>query len=142
MTPTAVALLGVVAVSTLVMAVIQIAMAVYAGRLARRVDTLGRQLEHDIRPLVARAEVVAENAARATTLAVAQVERADRLFTDLSGRVEDTAAAIQSTLLAPAREGRALLAGLGATIGAFRELRQSSRARAARRDEDDPLFIG
>jgi hypothetical protein len=91
---------------------------------------------------VARAEVVAENAARATTLAVAQVERADRLFTDLSGRVEDTAAAIQSTLLAPAREGRALLAGLGATIGAFRELRQSSRARAARRDEDDPLFIG
>lgn len=142
MTTTAVVLLGVIAASTLVMAAIQIAMAVHASRLARRVDALGRQLEQDIRPLVTRAATVAENAARATSLAVAQVERADRLLAGLSGRVEETAAVIQGTLLAPAREGRALLAGLGATIGAFRELRQADRARAARRDDDDPLFIG
>jgi len=141
-TSTAVVLLGIIAVSTLVMAAIQIGIVVYAARLGRKLDAMSRQVEHDIRPLVTKATSVAENAARATSLAVTQVERADRLFADLTGRVEETAAMLQGTLLAPAREGRALLAGLGATISAFRELRQAGRGRSVGRDEDDPLFIG
>lgn len=140
MSTTAVVLLGVIAVATLVMAVIQVGLIVVAGRLARRVDQLSGQFDQQVRPLIARASEIADNAARASALAVVQVERADRLFTDLSRRVGDTVAVVQGGLLAPAREGRALLAGVAAAMSAFRELR-AARARAAA-DEEDPLFIG
>jgi hypothetical protein len=48
---------------------------------------------------------------------------------------------VQRGLLAPAREGRALLAGLAATLGALRELRRLDAERRAQ-EEEDPLFIG
>lgn len=138
----AVVLLGVIAAATLVMALIQVGLIIVAGRMARKVQDLTVRLEQDIRPLITEATAVTANAARASSLAVVQVERADRLFTDLAARVDETAAAIQGTILAPAREGRALLAGVGAALAALRELRQAARARAPRVDEDDPLFIG
>ncbi len=140
MSTTAVVLLGVVAAATLVIAVIQVGLIVVALRLARKVERLSGQFEQDVRPLVAKATEIAESAARASSLAAAQVERADRLFADVSQRVETTVAMVQGSLLAPAREGRALLAGVGAALSAFRELR-AAKARAAA-DEEAPLFIG
>lgn len=139
----AVVLLGVIAVATLTIAVSQIGLMFAFLRVARKVEDLSGRFEQDIRPLVANATTVAGNAARASALAVAQVERADRVFSDLAARVDETAAVIQQVVLTPAREGRALLAGLGAALSAFRELRQAAaRSRALRVDEDDPLFIG
>lgn len=141
MSTTAVVLLGVIAAATLVMAVVQVGLILVAARLARKVEHLSTQLEQDVRPLVVKANTIAENAARASAVAVAQVERADRLFTDLAQRVDDTMAVVQHSLLMPAREGRAILAGVGAALSAFRELRAAARARAGA-DEEDPLFIG
>ena len=139
----AVFLLGVVALATTAIAVSQVALAIYFGRLARRVEELALRFEQDLRPLVTNATAVATHAARASALAAAQIERADRLFADLAARVDETAAVIQGVVLAPAREGRALLAGLAAALHAFRELRQAAaRTRALRAEEDDPLFIG
>ncbi|RPJ69477.1 MAG: hypothetical protein EHM24_18460 [Acidobacteria bacterium] len=139
----AVFLLGVIAFSTLAIAVSQIGLFIYLGRLWHNVEEQSRRLERDIRPLLTDASTVANNAARASALAVAQVERADRLFSELAGRVDETAAVIQQVVLAPAREGRALLAGFGAALSAFRALREASaRNRALRAEEDDPLFIG
>jgi hypothetical protein len=138
---TGVVLLGVIAGATLVMAIIQVGLIVFAGRLARKVDQLSTRLEQDIRPFIANATEVAGNAARATSLAVLQMERADELIAGLSQRVEDTARVIQGTLLAPAREGRALLAAIGATIGALREERQG-RPQGPGVEDEDPLFIG
>jgi hypothetical protein len=57
-------------------------------------------------------------------------------------RADQAAAALQAAVVAPVREARALLAGLGAGFAAFRELRQEARARAGRADEDEALFIG
>lgn len=142
MSVTAEVLLTVIAIATLTMAVIQVTLLVLAGRLGRRVEQLSRQIENDIRPLLANASTVAENAARASALAVVQVERADRLFQELSQRVEDTMAIVQGTLLAPAREGRALLAAVTAAFGAFRELRLAQRSRSQAVDEEESLFIG
>ena len=139
MTTTAVALLGVVAAATLVMAIIQVGLILVALRLARKVEHLSDRLEQDIRPLVAKAHAIAESAARASSLAVAQAERADRPFADFSRRAEDTAAVLQRTVLAPAREGRALMAGVGAAFTAYQQLRRTRRAGG---DEEDPLFIG
>jgi hypothetical protein len=135
-----VVLLGVIAVSTLTMALIQVGTIVYAARLGRRLEELAGRLERDIRPVIEAAATATSNATRATALAAAQVERADRLFANLAVRIDDTAASLQRGLLAPAREGRALLAGFAATLSAIREMRSASQRRS--QEDEDPLFIG
>ena len=136
--------LGIIALAVSVMAAIQIGIVVYGGRLARRVDTLATQVERDVKPLLAHLTTIGEEAARASTLAAAQVERVDRLFADVSLRVEETAHAVQSAIVAPAREGLALVSGVRAAFAAVRGMRQSpaAPARSASHDDDDPLFIG
>lgn len=141
MSTTAVVLLGCIAAATVVMAVIQVGLVVVAVRLGRKVQELGARIEQDVKPLVANATLVSANAVRATELAVAQVERADRLFSDVARRVDETSRVLQSTILTPAREGRALLAAIGAAIGAVRQGRRAPESPAMA-DEDDPLFIG
>jgi hypothetical protein len=138
---TAVVLLGVIAMATLVMAAIQVALVVVGLRLAKQVQDLGTRIERDIRPLVANAATVASNAARASELALTQVERADRVFSDLAQRIDDTSRLVRGAILAPAREGRAVLAAIGAAVGVFRDA-QRPRSNSSSPDEDDPLFIG
>ncbi len=139
MSTTAVVLLGIIASATLIMAIVQVGLIIVAARLGKKVEHLSGQLEQDVRPLVAKANEIAEHAARASALAVVQVERADRLIADVSQRMEETVGALQRTLLAPAREGRALMAGVAAAMTACRELRRARRPGA---EEEDPLFIG
>lgn len=140
MSQTAVVLLAIIAVATLVMALVQVGLIVVVARLGKKLDQVATQIEQEVRPIIAKANAVAENAARVSSLAVVQVERADRVFADLSRRVDESVALVQHRLLLPAREGRAVLAGVGAALAAFRELR-AARARAAA-EEEDPLFIG
>ena len=135
-------LLGIIAVAVLVMAVVQVGVLVYAARLARRVDRLTAQIEQDIKPIFADLHSLTTDAARAMALAVAQVERADRLLSDVASRVEQTFEMLQTTILRPLRDGAALLAGLRAALAAFRDLRDAGRARSAAVDEEDALFIG
>jgi hypothetical protein len=135
--------LGVIALAVTVMAAIQVGIVVYGQRLARRVDALATQVDRDIKPLLAHLTTIGEEAARASSLAAAQVERVDRLFADVTLRVEETAHAVQSAIVAPAREGMALLAGVRAAVQAVRGLRQpDTPTRSTAHDEDDPLFIG
>ena len=134
--------LGIIAVAVLVMAAIQVAAVVLAARTARRVDRLADRLEQDLRPIVTNLQAMTSEAARASALAVAQLERADRLFSDLGSRIEQILVAVQDTLIAPAREGFAWLTGLKAALSAFRELQKSAPATAPTVDEDDALFIG
>jgi hypothetical protein len=133
--------LGVIALATLVMAVIQVSALVFAGRLAARIDRLAAQVEQEIKPLLASLVEVGENARRTTSLAAAQAERADRVFADVARRVDETIAVLQNSLVAPAREGRALLVAVRAALEAFRELR-AARARSLRHEDEDALFIG
>jgi hypothetical protein len=139
-TATADVLLGLIAVATLAMAAVQIGLVILAVRLARQVQDLRASLDGEIRPLIVNLSAASQNVARATELAVTQIQRVDRLFGDLAHRLDDATRLVQSTLLAPLREGRALLAAVGAALGAMREMRPA-------RDEplpsdDDPLFIG
>lgn len=133
--------LGLIAAAVVIMAAIQVAAIVFAMRAARRVsDAIGR-LEQHVKPIVADLQAVSAQAARATSMAVAQVERADQLITDLSRRVEETAAAVQSSVVAPAREGFALVQGIIAAISAFRPA-SAPRSRPIPAEDEDPLFIG
>jgi len=135
--------LGIIALSVLVMAVIQVGAVVYGARLAKRVDLLTDRIEREVTPVFSHLQTMSAEVARASTLAAQQVERADRLFADVSVRLEETVAVLQSAVITPARQGFAVVTGLKAALGVFRERTDATaRRRAGRADEDDPLFIG
>ena len=133
--------LGVIALATLATAIVQIALIVAAGRVARRVERLANQFEQDVKPLFAHLNAIGRDASRAAALATLQVERADKLFGDVAARVEQVLNGVQATLDTPAREGRALLSAFRAGLQAIRELRQKGRGRQGRGDDEDALFI-
>ena len=87
--------LGVIAVATLTTAVAQIWLIIAAGMMARRVGRIVDQLERDVKPLFGHLNAIGNDASRAVALATAQVERADKLFGDLTVRVEDTINMVQ-----------------------------------------------
>jgi hypothetical protein len=136
--------LGIIALATLVMAVVQVLVASYAARLGQQVERLTRQVEQDIKPLLANLDAVSKDASRASSLAVAQIERVDRLMADVMRRVDETITIVQQLIIAPAREGRAVLSAVAAAIAAFREIASGGNraTRSSRVEDEDPLFIG
>jgi hypothetical protein len=134
--------LGIIALATLTMAAIQVGVIVYGWTLARRVNRLLAQVEHEMKPLAENLNAMARDAARISGLAAGQIERVDRLVTDLALLFEQTATTVQDAVLRPIREGAAVLAGVRTALDAFRELSGRPRARRARSEEDDALFIG
>jgi hypothetical protein len=133
--------LGVIAAATLAMAVVQIGVLVAAGRLARRVEALADQFEHEVKPLFGHLDAIGRDASRAAALATAQVERADQLFGDVAMRIDQTLNSLQASLRTPAREGRAIVSALKAVFQALREIRRRARSGQSRAEEEDALFI-
>jgi hypothetical protein len=133
--------LGVIAVATLAIAVSQIAVIVLANQATRRIAELAEQFERDLRPLYGQLNSIGNDAARAASLAAAQVERVDHLFGDVALRFEQTLKAVQDTVIGPVREGRAVLSAFRAALEAIRELRRNGRSRPGRAEDDDALFI-
>ena len=132
--------LGVIAVATLAIAIAQIGVIIAAGLMARRIGRMVEQLERDVKPLFGHLNAIGSDASRAVALATAQVERADKLFSEVAVRVEQTLNVVQTSIGGPAREGRAMLAAFRAALQAVRELR-NGRARHGRGDDEDALFI-
>jgi hypothetical protein len=133
--------LGIIAAATAIMAVIQIGAIIAIARIAGQVRDLVVTLHQDIRPLIARANAIADEAQKTAVLATAQAHKIDRLVTDLSQRVDETTAIIQQAIVTPAREGLALFAAVKAGLAALRGLRDL-RGRHSAMDDDDALFIG
>lgn len=133
--------LGVIALATLTMALVQVSVIVYGWMLARRISRLVGQIEQEMKPLADSLNAMARDAARTTALAAAQVERVDQLFTELTTKIERTASTIQKSIVSPLREGAAVMTGIRAAIEVFRDLTRSRSARG-RNEEEDTLFIG
>jgi hypothetical protein len=133
--------LGVIALATLIMALIQVGAIVFVARLGRQMQQLATTVQQDIRPLIARANAIAEEASKTAALATAQAQKIDRLVTDLTRRADETTAIVQQAIIAPAREGLALVAAFKAGMGALRSMRDA-RARSAGVEDEDALFIG
>jgi hypothetical protein len=138
-------LLGLIAAGVLLMAGGQVTAVIMAIRATRRVgDTLNR-LEDSIRPIVSNVQQMSEDAARATAIATAQVAKAERMMDDVSRKIDETMDMVQHAILAPARNGMAMLEGLKAAFGAFFGGGNSGRRRSPRPAsvaEDDASFIG
>ncbi|HET7694364.1 MAG TPA: hypothetical protein VFK57_01545 [Vicinamibacterales bacterium] len=134
------AFLGVIAVSTALMAVMQIGALVVLARVALQVREIVATLQKDIRPLIGRANQIADEASKTAALASAQAQKIDRLVTDLTRRVDETSAIVQQAIITPVREGMAIAAALKAGLGALRQMRDSRRPAGV--EEEDALFIG
>jgi len=147
-TDTAELLLGIIAASVAVIAIVQVGVIVAGLRVARRVDQIATELETGIKPLIANLTSLSADATRAANLAAAQVERFDRLFADVVSKIEQAMAAAQMFAARPVREGMAIVAGIRAALSAVKGLREaaSRRRSAARRgpfeEEEESLFIG
>ena len=135
------AFLAVIAVSTALMAVMQIGAFVVLTRVAAQVRDIVATLQKDVRPLIGRANQIADEASKTAAIATAQAEKIDRLVTDLTRRVDETSAVVQQAIITPAREGMAIVAALKAGFGALKGARDM-RGRSAGVDEEDALFIG
>ena len=133
--------LGVIALSTLVMAIGAVVAAVFAARAAGRLERAVTDLREEVRPLIGRATLVTEDAARITALVASQVERADVLVAEFTRRIDDVVTLIQSAVVTPAREGMAVIAALHAVFDTLRGGR-ASRGVGTRAEEEDALFIG
>ena len=131
--------LGIIAVTTLVTAVLQVGLLFAAGKVMASLARLTVRIEEEVRPLAAHLDSIGRDAARASSLAVAQVERADALFTDVAARIVSTMDIVQRAAGIPAREAAAIASGFKAV---FSVLRDSKRGRPRGRAEDeDQLFI-
>lgn len=133
--------LGIIALATLVLAVIQVGAIIFAARLGRQLRDLMTSVQQDVRPLAAKAAGIAEDASRTAALAREQAEKIDRLVNDLSARVDQTAAVVQEAIVTPAREGLAVVAAIKAGLGVLRSVRDY-RAPTRRAEDEDALFIG
>ena len=140
MTDRAEVLLGIIAAATLAIAIAQVSVMVIAGLAARRVARLVDRVEQELKPVFGHVNAIGRDAARAAALATAQVERADQLFGEVAVKVEQALSSMQTSMGAPAREGRALMAAFRAAFEAIREIRRN-RAAQARSDDEDALFI-
>ena len=139
MTDRAELFLAIIAVATLASAIVQVGVIVAATLLVRRINRLATQVEQELKPLFAHLNAIGRDASRAASLAVAQVERVDRLLGDATRKIEQTLNTVQATIVAPAREGLALLSALRAAMDVLRDRRGRARQRGG--EEEDALFI-
>ena len=133
--------LAISAASTALMALTQIGAVVMLARVAGQVRDIVATLQQDIRPLIARANALADEAQKTAALATVQAQKIDKMVTDLTRRVDETSAVVQDAIMTPAREGMALVAALKAGLGALRGFRDL-RGRDGRMEDEDALFIG
>lgn len=133
--------LAVMALSLAIMAAIQIGLIVIGIKVAKQVTAATSQLHQEIRPLIDKANAIADDAARATTLATIQVERVDKLMATTATRLDSTLNIIQNVASGPVGQGAAAVSAFKAVMGVVHDWRLRRR-RAAHHDEDDALFVG
>ena len=134
--------LGVIAVAVLAIATAQVVTIVYGLRVVRRLDRMAEQVEKEILPVIDRVNAVSSDITRATSLAVAQIERADQLFARFAVRAERLMTVGQDAVIEPVRRSAALFQALRAALETLRAPSSRPPAKTAADEEQDALFIG
>ena len=113
--------LGVIAVATLVMALIQVCL-VIAGIIAvKRMYDMLLRVENTMKPVLAHVDELVMDATASVAAVRVQIDRVEQQAVQVLKRTDQAVQRVQDYLVAPAREGIALAAGARALFGAFRE---------------------
>ena len=135
--------MGVIAGAVLAIAMAQVLTLWIGLRVMRRVDQVAHRLEKDIQPVIDRVNTVSGDITRATSLAVAQIERADQLFARFAVRADRLMAVGQDAVVEPMRRSAALIQGLRAALEVLRVTPpRNARPKSAADDGQEALFIG
>ena len=137
----ALACLAVMAVALLAMAIGQIVLAVVAARIARQTAETVQEVRRDLRPILEKAQKIANDASRVTEIALLQAERVDQMVESTALRIDETLTSVHNAVTGPLRQGSAVIAGVRAALEVFRSV-SDRRARSHGREDDDALFIG
>lgn len=130
--------LGIIAMATLVTAILQVVVLVAAAQLVKRVGRFVDIVEQDVRPIIANVGSIARDASRVASLAAAQVERADQMLSSTVHRLEDLLTHVQTLVTNTLREGNALMMAVRAVMAVIRAFQGRRRRRG---EDDDALFI-
>lgn len=131
--------LAIIAISLLVMAVIQVGVLISLLRVAREATAATSELRREVTPLIIKMNKIADDAGQLSALALTQMERVDLLVDTTAQRIDDTMSTVQSALISPVRQGAAVMAGLKAAMAVFGARQDRGRYR---QDDEDALFIG
>jgi len=132
-------LLGVIAASVLVMAVVQVVVALQATKLSRQATETTAALRRDLRPLIERVDRISGDLTRVSEMAVVQAERVDRLMASTVDRIDDTLELVQTAVARPVRQGAAIVAAVRAALDVVRGVKEHQRHL---HDEEEALFVG
>lgn len=130
--------LGIIAMATLITAILQVVLLVAAAQLVRRLMTFVEDLDRQIKPIIGHVDSIARDASRVASLAAAQVERADQVLNSAVVRIEDLLSNLSRMVVNTLREGNALMMGIRAVMAAIRAFQGRKRRRA---EDDETLFI-
>ena len=130
--------LGIIAMATLVTAILQVVLLFAAAQLVRRVGKFVDIIEQDVRPIIASVSSIARDASRVASLAAAQIERADQALSSTVLRVEELLAHVQTLVASTLRDGNAFMMGIRAVMAAIRAFQGRRRRRG---EDDEALFI-
>ena len=130
--------LGIIAMATLVTAILQVVVLVAAAQLVKRVGRFVDVVEQDVRPIIANVSSIARDASRVASLAAAQVERADQMLSSTVHRLEDLLTHVQTLVTNTLREGNALMMAVRAVMAVIRAFQGRRRRRG---EDDETLFI-
>ncbi|MYI76075.1 MAG: hypothetical protein F4057_12510 [Acidobacteria bacterium] len=134
--------MGVIAVAVLALAVTQVATLLYGLRVVRRLDRMADQVEKDIMPVIDRVNAISGDITRATSLAVAQIERADQLFARFAVRAERLMTVGEDAVMEPVRRSAAIIQALRAALESLRRNPGKAAEKAPADEEQEALFIG
>jgi hypothetical protein len=118
--------LAILAISTLILAVVQAGVVIAGFVLAKRFTDAFSRLEEACMPLLSHVDTMAAEGLNALESVRDQLNRFERVTSDVMSRVDQTSQRLQSYVLTPARQGIALLAGARAVVQVFRKSRLSS----------------
>jgi signal transduction histidine kinase len=130
--------LGIIAVATLITAILQVVLLVAAAQLVRRLMKFVADLDRQITPIIGHVDSIARDASRVASLATAQIERADQVLNSAVVRIEELLSHMQTLVVNTLREGNALMMGVRAVMAAIRAFQGRKRRRA---EDDETLFI-
>jgi hypothetical protein len=130
--------IAVIAICTLILTTIQIVLLLRVAKLAQQAASAIEELRQEFKPLIGKVHKIADDASRATSLALVQIERVDRLLTATAERVDDAVDVVRSAVSAPLKSGSAVLGIFRAAMAIVGEWRKNR----ARREDEDAMFVG